>query len=203
MKKLFLFLAERVRALFLAKNPFERPAVLQSFGNSGIGYSSFLRPSTYGHGDTVECYKFGTTPGSIGNWLCKNPINRPTLFKSGQYNSWFNTKFICPLSGGQSLTIKGKNYILPVIVVLFNQGGPFAIFWTISKIVFNSVNRMIRTWRMPHILQKFRKGISPSFANGNSASPVVFVSSVFRIIATLLHIRPALPQEIHIGGFHV
>jgi len=67
---------------------------------------------------------------------------------------------------------------------------PSAIGRLVPFGVINSINRILSIGCWPHILQKIGKAAVPSFANRYAFASVIFVRSVFRIVASLPHIYP-------------
>ena len=73
---------------------------------------------------------------------------------------------------------------------LFLHAGPSAVARFIAFAIVNSINRLFSFWRVSHIAQKICKTIVPTVANLDSFSPIIFVSSVFWIVASLFHANP-------------
>jgi hypothetical protein len=97
--------------------------------------------------------------------------------------------FATPLRHCLRLAVKGKDMVASRVVILCLAVGPYAVIRRIAFIVIQSLNRStLRT--IPHILNERFKGMFPSFADTNTASAVVAIRLVRRVIATVSHVSP-------------
>jgi hypothetical protein len=78
----------------------------------------------------------------------------------------------------------------PLISSLFDQRNPSAILSGVWATVVDAVNGMIRRWGASHIRKEVHVRIFPSFANINSTIPVVVISFVVFVVATIFYTAP-------------
>lgn len=85
-----------------------------------------------------------------------------------------------------------QDFVISPVPILFGSRGPSTVRWfIISILIWKTINAFSgRTFS--HICQKLFKRISPLFANFYTSSPIVGVSVVSRIFATLYHPTPNL-----------
>lgn len=80
----------------------------------------------------------------------------------------------------------------PPIPVLFKLCSPTTITREVTSIIINAFNRMLWGWFSPHIIQKTRKTITPTIADHDSPTAIMFEGSKIGIIATLNHCCPRM-----------
>lgn len=79
-----------------------------------------------------------------------------------------------------------------IIGLLFFRGPAAIAGLVIAVIIWEAINRMKRTWPLPHIFKEGRKGLAPSLAYGNATTAVIVVVLILGVFASLHHIGPAL-----------
>lgn len=79
---------------------------------------------------------------------------------------------------------------MTTIVHLLFSRSPAAIARLIIAIIIDSINTVFARWPYTHICEKVFEGVTPAVANFNTASTVIFIRVVVRIIATLCHPTP-------------
>lgn len=105
-----------------------------------------------------------------------------------------NSEFISPLSERKSLAIECHEYslvALATVVRLFFAGGPLAVAWAVTAIIFLSLKfHAFRSW--PHVSIERLKRLSPSLADCYAATSIVVISGCIGVLATPNHRPPAM-----------
>jgi len=83
-------------------------------------------------------------------------------------------------------------------MTLFKRCRPSHISRFIVAVIINSVNAQFYTWSRTDMLKKQFKIVNPSTIYNNTPSPIIFITFVFRVTATLLHL---LPCKIFLSWF--
>lgn len=78
---------------------------------------------------------------------------------------------------------------------LFRPWNPFHISRLIILIVVYSLYR-VTLWSRAHVFGERIKIISPRIADGDSASPIVLIGRIFRVVTSPSHIQPAMVYAI-------
>ena len=123
------------------------------------------------------------------NRFRKNTFDRPAQMEAAPQCVGTHTKFPCPNRYGLSLAVIGQEMVISPIDRLFSACRPARIFHAIRAVVIAAFNRKTRLICWPHIRQEVLKFV-PSFADLDSTTAVVFVSSVSLISASVVHISP-------------
>ena len=79
--------------------------------------------------------------------------------------------------------------IVPPVSALNCSSSPTAVFFGVSKIVVNSVNRMLGRWAFPHVSKELFKRV-PVFANRYASATIINVCGFVRVIATRTYTFP-------------
>lgn len=120
-----------------------------------------------------------------GECLCGGPSQEKAFMNCSRSNSGLP----CPLRNRLDLSTETQTSIPARVVGLFRDGCPTAIVRTVTKLIIVALQRMSPRWARPNIVEKVCRSV-PAFANGNATSPVVFVFRVFRVSASIHHVRP-------------
>ncbi len=91
-------------------------------------------------------------------------------------------------AGGDSAD--SENPVRPSISALVFVCVPFAIFFRVSKIVFNSLQCQAGRF-FAHILHKIFKAVQPAVTNGDPSPAIIFPTLAFLIPAPTIHLNPS------------
>lgn len=120
--------------------------------------------------------------GSYGFW--------PTSISTHIKCNWAYSVFLQPFAKEFCDTIYCYMSVKTTITLLFFASRPFAVFRRIRAVIVDSINGKIIFVGITHIFEKCLKRISPSLANINTSTTIIFVTGFSRIMASLLHIVP-------------
>ena len=126
--------------------------------------------------------------GVFSERFCEGALCGPPPDKSVVKRRPLYTNLVRPLGNSLRLSAEGNNPAVAPIVHLLLGGGPFAIFWKVSKIVINSVYRCVFR-ALAHVGQKILK-LSPAFTYYNASSKISFAAINTRITASGNHRAP-------------
>lgn len=104
--------------------------------------------------------------------------------------SLFYAKILRPLNQCFSDAIKRQVGVAAAISALYFSRRPPAVFRRVSKIIVDSIQRVLRRWSTPHICKKSLVGRSPLLAYGDASASVVGVALVRWVCAASDHRHP-------------
>lgn len=112
----------------------------------------------------------------------------PSVPKPSTNQNMVHSEFFTHLGDASSNTTNGNNPVISSISCLLYQGGPFAVFSKITKVVIFSFKReALRA--MAHVFQKIRE-VTPSFTHSYTAPTVQVIVLIFGIVTSLVHGQP-------------
>ena len=83
-----------------------------------------------------------------------------------------------------------KQSVLTRVSSLFYGRGPSTVFGRVVAVIVDAIKRISFFGNVSHISVEIFKRISPSITNDYSATTPIFVSGVFGIVTSLLHMQP-------------
>lgn len=95
---------------------------------------------------------------------------RPPL-QSAIHGSPTNAQIIAPFGHCLCFAVKGNQPVISAVALLFFVRGPSAIFRAVAKIVVDPVE-LATSVPWPHVGVKVLKRLSPTLANGYSATAI-------------------------------
>lgn len=98
--------------------------------------------------------------------------------------------FQSPIFSAQRSAVKGNKPRRTHVAVLLGRRTPIAVGWFVVSVVISALDRILRRWFPPHVLNEAVERFCPSLANRNTSSAIPFVSSGIRILASLDHASP-------------
>ena len=101
-----------------------------------------------------------------------------------------------PVFCGHGASVQGKGDIPAIVAELFSAKRPAAIIRRIISIVVNTIQRVFRRWRIPHVSHERGKGSPPFSAHLNPSASIVMVAGVVRVFAALHHASPAMVKRV-------
>lgn len=97
----------------------------------------------------------------------------------------------CPLSNSFRFSVNDNFSVVSFIVGLFGPCRPFAVIFTVSFVVINSIYRIFIAWPISHIFIKSNKVISPFFANFNTPTSIIMKICMRGIFTSIYNISPS------------
>lgn len=140
---------------------------------------------------------------SLSDGSCQGIFYRPTLHNAATQSPRVYSSFFGPLADGHSLAIEFQEVTVSLIVALFASRSPttvsrpsfalalFAMAAGVMSVVVDSFYAVILSRALLHVLYKIVETISPTRANGDTTSAVIFVASQIFIFATCFHAAPS------------
>lgn len=133
---------------------------------------------------------------AMSTWMnrrCRKSLfNRPPRFKSMLQGFLGYSYSLRPLFHARRFAFVGEQFVVAFVLLLLLASAPLAVIRSISSIVVNSVNRMLRAWLRSHVFQEVEERLLPPFANSNSSSTISVIASGIWIAASRLHHLPRL-----------
>jgi len=114
----------------------------------------------------------------------------PSAFKAFRQGAAINLESSRPLANAQSLSIKSDEAISPCVVALLKPGSPLTICWFVTKIVVEALNRMFRSWALPHVLKEVFKAVKPAVAYCDATPSVIMPAITCWPAASIYHSSP-------------
>lgn len=125
------------------------------------------------------------------DWLCESALNRPPVVQSANNCVGANPGSFSPRSNAQGFTVEFQHTAVSFVSVLFFLRCPPAILFRVSKVVFNSFDRV--PWRRlrPHVFKEIHE-LQPSLTNRYSSTSVIFPFVMICIVASPAHSQPRI-----------
>ncbi len=126
----------------------------------------------------------------ITRWLRHGAFPCPALSHSVVYHAERNRTQPTGLRQTHNRSIDGyANGISPIVALHF-WGSPYAIVWTVPKMVVHSLNGVFGRWFQSHISKEILKR-APSFADCNAATSIFMKVLAASIQTAISHAVPA------------
>jgi len=128
----------------------------------------------------------------LASRVCQRVGDRASTVKALADETRAYTHSLSPRCHRHSLFAQGEKAISSSISGLLLLGCPAAILRRVALGIIDAIQRVFRGWTFAHIFEEARKRTFPMLANGNSTATIAAIGMIFRIIATLDHLRPSL-----------
>jgi hypothetical protein len=126
----------------------------------------------------------------VFGFMSKGTFYRPAVvIEAGIKRTALDPKFFSPLFNVQSFAVERYRAIRSAIIPLLNLRCPSAVRFRVAAIVIASIKSKFPRARS-HVGVEVLKRIAPASAYFNPARTIPFVCRLFRIHASLDHIRP-------------
>jgi len=123
--------------------------------------------------------------------LSERSINRPASEQTHFERGVRNTDHLTPVGKGHG-SITPRVELRPASVsVLDEPRGPSTICGFVVPIIVNAVNGVPRRWAHTHVVSEGCERLSPSLADGDTASTPIRIANHSRVSAALNHFGPA------------
>jgi len=119
----------------------------------------------------------------------ESPINRPSAAKPGRNYTRVNVKRPRPFGDVQCLSVVSQEGVAALVFILLASRNPYAISGFVIPVIILSLDSE-SLWARPHVSKEVLERISPTLANGNPSTSVVFKILILRITAAILYVCP-------------
>ena len=169
------------------------PAARQTVIDCPSRDACFLRPLRDCHGASVELDNL-----ALGDGRGKGNVNRPAVsVKPQRESSPWNVQDFSPFGNGQFLPIKFDKPCVPFVSGLLLTSCPSTVLGKVAQVIVNSIQRILRPRRHPHVVKKCFKRLAPLFAHMNAAFAIVPLGHTTAVRAATDHSAPCLQLFLH------